>query len=170
MNIFDSFGTFFQNNRLFGERKKDKPKLQRLQEIIFADMDKTRIEKFSKYKDKEKSIFNPKNQERTVHYKVERFYILERDLFSCIYCGIKNPEEGLQPDHVIPYHKLQKTHMDNLAAACYDCNNAKSNIPLRQATLLETLAIVAQRNSQAFPKFKQYRQNYLKLAKKANIE
>lgn len=47
-----------------------------------------------------------------------REYILERDAFMCAYCD----GEADCVDHIIPYAYCQSHDVDNLVAACMDCN------------------------------------------------
>lgn len=58
-----------------------------------------------------------------------RFKILERDNFTCQYCGKKPPEIILEVDHIIPYSKGGATDKYNLITSCRGCNGAsgKSN-------------------------------------------
>lgn len=54
-----------------------------------------------------------------------RFVVLRRDDFSCTYCGRRPPEVILHIDHVIPWSKGGRTDIENLRAACADCNIGK---------------------------------------------
>lgn len=49
--------------------------------------------------------------------------ILERDKFSCRYCGSKKPPFHL--DHVYPVVKGGETSEDNLVTSCSNCNQKK---------------------------------------------
>jgi hypothetical protein len=62
-----------------------------------------------------------------------RFQVLERDKFRCRYCG-RTPQMGytLCVDHVVPVSKGGPTTLENLAAACEDCNMGKSDQLLRE--------------------------------------
>lgn len=57
-----------------------------------------------------------------------RFDVFVRDNFRCRYCGM-SAEDGavLHADHVVPRSKGGPTTLDNLVAACMDCNIGKSN-------------------------------------------
>jgi len=57
-----------------------------------------------------------------------RFYILNRDNFTCNYCWRKAPNVKLHIDHKKPWSIWWKTHKDNLVSACSDCNLWKSNL------------------------------------------
>ena len=54
-----------------------------------------------------------------------RFEILNRDAFTCRYCGRKAPDVALEVDHVYPRSKGGGDHPDNLVTACYACNRGK---------------------------------------------
>lgn len=56
----------------------------------------------------------------------ERFKVLERDGFSCQYCGRRPPEATLHVDHVVPRSLGGTNDPSNLAAACRRCNLGKS--------------------------------------------
>lgn len=57
-----------------------------------------------------------------------RWRVLERDGFTCIYCGRSAPDVRLEVDHVVPVSHGGRTVDDNLATACWDCNRGKSAI------------------------------------------
>ena len=54
-------------------------------------------------------------------YKMTRRWVLERDRWSCVYCG----EAANQVDHVIPKNNGGSDLPSNLVAACARCNNLK---------------------------------------------
>lgn len=56
-----------------------------------------------------------------------RFQILERDDFTCSYCGAVGSESDLQVDHIHPKSKGGADYIDNLATSCFECNIGKSN-------------------------------------------
>jgi 5-methylcytosine-specific restriction endonuclease McrA len=60
-----------------------------------------------------------------------RFKVLERDGHRCRYCGRTASEIALDVDHVKPVREGGTDDMDNLVAACIDCNSGKSGHPLR---------------------------------------
>lgn len=63
-----------------------------------------------------------------------RYGILERDKFTCHYCGRKAPEVALEVDHIIPVSKGGPDESVNLITACSECNSQKRN-KLRLANL-----------------------------------
>lgn len=56
-----------------------------------------------------------------------RFLILERDQFTCRYCGRKAPDVQLAVDHVVSIADGGPDAIENLVTACQDCNLGKSN-------------------------------------------
>lgn len=54
-----------------------------------------------------------------------RFMILERDGYTCQYCGRKAPEVALEVDHIIPVAKGGSNKPSNLITACRECNSGK---------------------------------------------
>ena len=54
-------------------------------------------------------------------YKLARRWVLERDCWSCVYCG----DAANQVDHVIPKNNGGSDLPSNLVAACARCNNLK---------------------------------------------
>ena len=56
-----------------------------------------------------------------------RFDILERDQFTCRFCGKRAPETELEVDHIHPRSKGGSDATDNLVTACRDCNRGKGD-------------------------------------------
>lgn len=54
-----------------------------------------------------------------------RFTILERDQFTCRYCGRSAPDVALHVDHIVPRVEGGTDHESNLVTACADCNLGK---------------------------------------------
>lgn len=54
-----------------------------------------------------------------------RKYILERDDFTCQYCGAK--DGPLEADHVMPKSRGGTDEYNNLVCACMRCNRSKSD-------------------------------------------
>jgi hypothetical protein len=54
-----------------------------------------------------------------------RFQILNRDCFTCRYCGRSAPHVVLEVDHVEPVSRGGSNHPDNLVTACWECNRGK---------------------------------------------
>jgi len=59
-----------------------------------------------------------------------RFLVLQRDSFTCRYCGRSPKQHGVtvEADHIIAWTKGGETIMDNLQTLCMDCNRGKSNL------------------------------------------
>ena len=63
-----------------------------------------------------------------------RFAVLSRDGFRCVYCGRGHAEQVvLHVDHVIPRSGGGSDDVNNLVAACQECNLSKGAIPLAPA-------------------------------------
>lgn len=56
-----------------------------------------------------------------------RFSVLQRDSFTCQYCGRKSPDVILEIDHIIPKSKGGKNKKENYQTACKDCNIGKGD-------------------------------------------
>ena len=60
-------------------------------------------------------------------YKKRRLLVLARDQYTCYYCG----GEANQVDHILSIAKdnsvANAVDMDNMVAACADCNRRKSS-------------------------------------------
>ncbi len=64
-----------------------------------------------------------------------RFIILRRDNFKCKICGqspATNPTIELEVDHIIPWSKGGETVPENLQTLCFDCNQGKSNLSIKE--------------------------------------
>lgn len=57
----------------------------------------------------------------------QRFDILERDHFTCRFCGKQAPETALEIDHVKPKSAGGSDDYANLVTACVDCNRGKGD-------------------------------------------
>lgn len=62
-----------------------------------------------------------------------RFAVLDRDGFTCRYCGRSAPDVALHVDHVHPLSKGGKATLDNLVTACRECNLGKGSRLLSRA-------------------------------------
>jgi hypothetical protein len=74
---------------------------------------------------------------RKIFTAAERFRVLERDGFCCVYCG-KSAVDGVclsvafHLDHVYPRSRGGSDLMSNLATSCSDCNAGKGDSVLSQ--------------------------------------
>lgn len=59
-----------------------------------------------------------------------RFAVLNRDSFRCRYCGRAAPDVTLELDHVVPVSDGGWDGLDNLVAACWDCNRGKGRMAI----------------------------------------
>lgn len=66
-------------------------------------------------------------------YKL-RYQVLERDNFTCQYCGKGAPDVLLEVDHKVSIADGGSNDLENLITSCGACNRGKSG--LRQALLL----------------------------------
>lgn len=57
----------------------------------------------------------------------QRFDILERDRFTCRFCGLQAPETQLEIDHVKPKSRGGTDDYSNLVTSCRDCNRGKGD-------------------------------------------
>ncbi|MBE9570319.1 MAG: HNH endonuclease [Proteobacteria bacterium] len=63
-------------------------------------------------------------------YYALRWKILERDKFTCQYCGQSAPNVKLEVDHIIPCSDGGRDEEDNLTTSCYACNRGKSTLSI----------------------------------------
>lgn len=56
-----------------------------------------------------------------------RFSVLSRDRFTCRYCSRSAPDVELHVDHVVPVALGGSDDLENLVAACVECNLGKSD-------------------------------------------
>lgn len=62
----------------------------------------------------------------------DRFKILARDNFRCVYCGATPQRTQLHIDHVIPKSKGGSNDPSNLVTACFNCNVGKNDTSLSE--------------------------------------
>ena len=82
--------------------------------------------------------------------KKVRFDVFKRDGFKCQYCGAHPPEAVLEVDHIKPVALGGGNDIDNLVAACFDCNRGKGAGDLASVpqTLADKAALVAEQEAQ----------------------
>jgi 5-methylcytosine-specific restriction endonuclease McrA len=61
------------------------------------------------------------------HRSVSRKGIILRDRGACQYCGAELPSRDLTIDHVVPRSRGGESTWENLATACFSCNNRKAD-------------------------------------------
>jgi hypothetical protein len=57
----------------------------------------------------------------------QRFSILQRDQFTCRFCGRRASETELEVDHLTPRSRGGSDDLDNLVTTCRNCNRGKSD-------------------------------------------
>jgi len=62
----------------------------------------------------------------------DRFKILARDNFRCVYCGATAQASQLHIDHVIPRSKGGDDKLENYVVACFACNVGKRDAVLSE--------------------------------------
>lgn len=67
-----------------------------------------------------------------------RWKILERDGFTCRYCGRSAPSVPLEVDHIIPLEDGGTDDETNLATACWPCNHGKAGLKMVTRRLIRT--------------------------------
>lgn len=68
-----------------------------------------------------------------------RWRVLERDNFTCRYCGQSAPDVVLHVDHIVPIAEGGNTIEANLVTACAACNLGKSRSLPREASAASSL-------------------------------
>lgn len=72
-------------------------------------------------------LYHSSNQRKLMTPELKR-RIMERDNYTCQFCGRYMPDEfGLEIDHIVPISKGGKTVESNLQVLCSKCNRSKSN-------------------------------------------
>ena len=61
-----------------------------------------------------------------------RWQVLERDKFTCRYCGHYAPNVQLEVDHLVPVVEGGTDDIDNLVTACFACNQGKEGLRVRR--------------------------------------
>lgn len=86
-----------------------------------------------------------------------RFNVFLRDRFTCQYCGVRSPAEGLTFDHVIPKSRGGRTTWSNVVAACEPCNLRKGGLMPAAAHMFPRIrprqptTVELQENGRAYP-------------------
>ena len=71
-------------------------------------------------------------QGRMFGYADKKAYLLERENYTCIYCGIHASKAKMEIEHVVPRSRGGTDSLNNLVLACHECNQAKSNLSLSE--------------------------------------
>jgi len=96
----------------------------------------------------------------------KRTRILARDHYRCQYCGKRGGVFDLTVDHILPASRGGSTSADNLAAACFACNQRKGDrtpeearMPLLKNPAALTYGIdrsILQHEAEARPEWRKY--------------
>lgn len=74
-----------------------------------------------------------------------RFEVLQRDNFTCQYCGRSKPDVVLHVDHIKPVCEGGQNDLLNLVTACADCNLGKGPRQISQQQIQEKCAAERER-------------------------
>lgn len=89
-------------------------------------------------------VVNHRNRFNNSNY-YRRFFILKRDNFSCVLCGVSPIVEGieLQVDHIFPRSltklSVEKELPERLMTLCVNCNLSKGNRMLDEDVILKII-------------------------------
>jgi 5-methylcytosine-specific restriction endonuclease McrA len=64
---------------------------------------------------------------RVYGYADKKAYLLERENYCCIYCGIHASQAKMEIEHVIPRSRGGTDSLNNLVLSCETCNQAKGS-------------------------------------------
>lgn len=84
------------------------------------------------------------NQQNTPVSLAVRFDVIQRDNYTCQYCGARAPEVRIVVDHVVPRAMGGTNDMSNLVTACWECNCGKRDrAPIKQPPAAQIAPIPA---------------------------
>ena len=86
--------------------------------------------KFDCHKMQRSEISGKEYQQGTLYQYEVREYLLEKWHRTCAYCGVKNV--ALEVEHIVPRSRGGSNRVSNLTIACVLCNQAKSNLDIRE--------------------------------------
>ncbi len=69
-------------------------------------------------------------QQGTLYQYEVREYLLEKWDRTCAYCGVK--DVPLEVEHIVPKSRSGSNRISNLCIACVSCNQAKSNLDIKE--------------------------------------
>lgn len=96
----------------------------------FAPISKIAIEtaKFDTQKLENPNIRGVEYQQgKMFGYADKKTYLLERENYCCIYCGIHASKAKMEIEHVVPKSKGGTDSLNNLVLSCHECNQAKGS-------------------------------------------
>jgi phage FluMu protein Com len=88
---------------------------------------KTIVEKLLRFRKKCENWINPVVKDGGRVSSALRFKVLQRDSFKCVYCGASPQNTSLHVDHKVPVNAGGSNDIENLVAACSDCNLGKGS-------------------------------------------
>ena len=86
--------------------------------------------KFNTQKLDNPEISGTEYQQGTLYQYEVREYLLEKFNRTCVYCGAK--DTPLEVEHIVPKSKGGSNRVSNLTIACVPCNQAKSNLDIKE--------------------------------------
>ncbi|MDJ0743510.1 MAG: RNA-guided endonuclease IscB [Xenococcaceae cyanobacterium MO_167.B27] len=90
----------------------------------------TELVRFDTQKLNNPEISGVEYQQGTLYQYEVRQYLLEKFNRTCAYCGVK--DVPLEVEHIKPKSKGGSNRVSNLAIACVSCNQAKSNLNIKE--------------------------------------
>jgi hypothetical protein len=92
-------------------------------------------------------------------YYALRWAVLERDNFTCQYCGQTAPDVKLEVDHIISVKDGGQDTIENLKTACYSCNIGRSALTIKNTHVKKQPVVkIPTRQDQIFAILKDYPQ------------
>lgn len=113
-------------------------RIKNVGKIFFFNLKKALYENGIPYDGDNLEVINKKIKETQSRAEANmklRFEILERDNFTCQYCGRSprfNKDVVLEMDHKYPASKGGEWSKENIITSCRDCNGGKSDILLKE--------------------------------------
>jgi hypothetical protein len=113
-------------------------RMKNVGKIFFFNLKKALYENGIPYDGDNLEMINKKIKETQSRAEANmklRFEILERDNFTCQYCGRSprfNKDVVLEMDHKYPASKGGEWSKENIITSCRDCNGGKSDILLKE--------------------------------------
>ncbi|MEY2832041.1 MAG: hypothetical protein RLZZ574_1299 [Cyanobacteriota bacterium] len=86
--------------------------------------------RFDCHKLQNPEISGTEYQQGTLYQYEVREYLLEKFNRTCVYCGAK--DTPLEVEHIKPRSKGGSNRVSNLTIACVPCNQAKSNLDIKE--------------------------------------
>ena len=104
--------------------------VKRLIKLVKINSIAMELVRFDTQKLQNPEISGTKYQQGTLYQYEVREYLLEKFNRTCVYCGAKNTP--LEVEHIKPKSRGGSNMLSNLCIACVPCNQAKSNLDVRE--------------------------------------